>query len=172
MTEVPGLESDRAGNTSARQQVSRLCYSSSLRTARHVVRLFASFIAVIGVTQAALAADGTFRREGVELHYRTDGTGPPVVLLSGGPGLNVEDLVPAAALLPATFQRVYFEQRGTGRSVLTEPSSSNLTLRIVVDDLEALRVHLRLERLFLFGHSWGGMLAMAYAAAYPDRFSS
>ena len=44
-----------------------------------------------------------------------------------------------------------------------------MTLRQVVDDLEGLRIHLQQERVFLVGHSWGGMLAMAYAAAYPAR---
>jgi proline iminopeptidase len=44
-----------------------------------------------------------------------------------------------------------------------------MTLSAVVEDLETLRVELRQERLFLVGHSWGGMLAMAYAAAHPDR---
>jgi proline iminopeptidase len=44
-----------------------------------------------------------------------------------------------------------------------------MTLNVVVEDLEALREHLRQDRLFLVGHSWGGMLAMAYAAAHPDR---
>ena len=38
-----------------------------------------------------------------------------------------------------------------------------------MQDLESLRQHLKQERLFLVGHSWGGMLAMAYAAAHPDR---
>jgi proline iminopeptidase len=38
-----------------------------------------------------------------------------------------------------------------------------------VQDLESLRDHLSQQRLFLVGHSWGGMLAMAYAAAHPDR---
>ena len=44
-----------------------------------------------------------------------------------------------------------------------------MTLRIAITDLEALRLHLQQERLFLVGHSWGGMLAIAYAAEHPDR---
>jgi proline iminopeptidase len=48
-------------------------------------------------------------------------------------------------------------------------SSENMSVRHVVDDLDALRVHLKVDRVFLVGHSWGGMLAMAYAAAHPDR---
>jgi len=114
-------------------------------------------------------ADGSFRRDGVDLYYRTVGSGIPVVFLSGGPGMNAEDLIPASEHVPASYQRVFYEQRGTGRSIVSPLSSATLTVRIAVDDLEALRVHLGQERLFLFGHSWGGLLAMAYAAAYPQR---
>ena len=44
-----------------------------------------------------------------------------------------------------------------------------MTLQTVVEDLEALRQHLKQDRLVLLGHSWGGMLAMAYAVAHPER---
>jgi len=123
----------------------------------------------IGFAEAAFAADGSFRRDGVDLYYRTVGSGTPIVFLSGGPGMNAEDLIPASEYVPTSFMRVFYEQRGTGRSIVPSLSPDNLTVRIAVDDLEALRVHLRQERLFLFGHSWGGLLAMAYAAAYPQR---
>lgn len=115
------------------------------------------------------AQDGSVRREGFDLHYRTVGAGLPVVLLSGGPGLEVDYMESVAEFLPASYQRVFLEQRGTGRSKLPALTAETMTLRLVVDDLEALRVALKQERLFLVGHSWGGMLAMAYAAAYPDR---
>jgi proline iminopeptidase len=45
----------------------------------------------------------------------------------------------------------------------------NMTVALCVEDLESLRRDLGQERLLLVGHSWGGMLAMAYAAAHPDR---
>ena len=47
-----------------------------------------------------------------------------------------------------------------------------MTLQTVVEDLEALRQHLKQDRLVLIGHSWGGMLAMAYAVAHPERVDS
>ena len=119
-------------------------------------------------TGDARAQDGSFVRDGVQLFYRSSGTGTPVVLLSGGPGFTVDYMVPVAEFLPASYQRIFYEQRGTGRSRLTM-TPENMTLRQVVADLEALRVHLKQERIFLVGHSWGGMLAMAYAAAHPDR---
>ena len=118
--------------------------------------------------QPSYADDGSFTRDGVVLHYRTFGSGSPVVLLSGGPGFEVDYMLPVGDFLPPSYQRVFLEQRGTGRSRV-ELTSDTMTIGNVVEDLEGLRVHLKQERLFLVGHSWGGMLAMAYAAAHPDR---
>jgi proline iminopeptidase len=127
------------------------------------------WLVLLLVTCAAHAQDGSFVRDGVQLHYRTAGSGPPVILLSGGPGFTVDYMIPVAEFLPPGYQRVFYEQRGTGRSRMVAMTPENMTMRHVVADLEALRVHLGQERLFLVGHSWGGMLAMAYAAAHPDR---
>jgi proline iminopeptidase len=125
-------------------------------------------IAIFLLTPAAYAADGSFTRNGIELHYRTTGTGSPAILLSGGPGLEVAYMTAVGDFLPNSYERVLYEQRGTGRSKVSL-TPETMTLQEVVADLEALRVHLKQERLFLVGHSWGGMLAMAYAAAHPDR---
>lgn len=114
-------------------------------------------------------ASASFESAGMTLYYRTAGSGPPVILLSGGPGFDVDYMIPAAEFLPAGYTRVFLEQRGTGRSQPTRPTAETMTLRLVVQDLEALRIQLRQERVILLGHSWGGMLAMAYAAAHPDR---
>jgi proline iminopeptidase len=126
------------------------------------------WLALLVIAQPSFAEDGSFVRDGVRLHYRTEGTGTPAIFLSGGPGFDVDYVIPIAEFLPASYERVYFEQRGTGRSTVPV-TPETMTLRNVVEDLEGLRVHLKQERLFLIGHSWGGMLAMAYAAAYPDR---
>jgi proline iminopeptidase len=127
------------------------------------------WIALLFVSDPAFAQDGSFTRDGVQLFYRTSGSGTPVIFLSGGPGFTVDYMVPVGDFVPASFQRVFYEQRGTGRSKVASMTAENMTLPHVVADLEALRVHLKQERLFLVGHSWGGMLAMAYAAAHPDR---
>jgi len=121
------------------------------------------------VTIRAHAQDHSFQSQGIELYYRTAGSGTPLVLLSGGPGFDVDYMQPVADFLPAGYQPILLEQRGTGRSRVPKMTAENMTLRVVVEDLEALRVHLKQERLLLVGHSWGGMLAMAYAAAHPDR---
>jgi proline iminopeptidase len=126
-------------------------------------------IALLLAPAAARAQDGSFVSAGVELHYRSAASGPPVVLLSGGPGFNVDYMIPVGDFLPAGYRRIYFEQRGTGRSRPAKTALESMTLQAVVEDLETLRVHLKQDRLLLVGHSWGGMLAMAYAVAHPDR---
>lgn len=124
---------------------------------------------VLGLLLAVAAGAESLPRDGFELHYRTMGSGPTVVLLSGGPGFDVDYLLPVAEKLADGFTCVLLEQRGTGRSRATKFEPAAMKLRNVVEDLEALRVHLKLETLSLIGHSWGGMLAMAYAAAHPER---
>jgi proline iminopeptidase len=127
------------------------------------------WIALLFFGDPAFAQDGSFTSDGVQLFYRTSGSGTPIIFLSGGPGFTVDYMLPVGDFVPASYQRVFYEQRGTGRSKVATMTAENMTMRYVVADLEALRVHLKQERLFLVGHSWGGMLAMAYAAAHPDH---
>ncbi|AMY07740.1 Proline iminopeptidase [Luteitalea pratensis] len=135
---------------------------------RHVtLLLLAALLLAPGVALAQ--QDSTFVSDGVELHYRSAGTGTPAVLLSGGPGFRVDYMIPVGDFLPAGYRRIFLEQRGTGKSRPAVFDPAGLTLQMVVEDLEALRLHLKQDRLLLVGHSWGGMLAMAYAATHPDR---
>jgi proline iminopeptidase len=115
------------------------------------------------------AQTGSVPRAGFDLHYRVQGSGKPIVFLAGGPGFDVGYLEDAAKLFPAGYQRVFLEQRGTGKSRPHKMDADNMSLRLAIEDLEALRQHLGLEKLTLAGHSWGGMLAMAYTASHPDR---
>jgi proline iminopeptidase len=131
--------------------------------------LSSCLLAAVLLTAAPCGAqEGSFVSGGAQLYYRTQGTGAPIVLLSGGPGFDIDYMVPVAEFFPGR-QKILFEQRGTGRSRPAKFRADELTLKLVVQDLDALREHLKLERMFIVGHSWGGMLAMAYAAAHPDR---
>ena len=116
-----------------------------------------------------LAQEASIPREGFSLHYRSEGAGTPIVFLGGGPGLKVDYFAPAAKLFPDGYQRIFLEQRGTGRSLPAQLTPENMAVAEMVADIEALRIHLKLDRILLAGHSWGGMLAMAYGAAHPDR---
>ncbi|MCC6368312.1 MAG: alpha/beta hydrolase [Bryobacterales bacterium] len=115
------------------------------------------------------AQDGAVPCEGFSLHYRSEGAGTPIIFLSGGPGFDVDYFIPAARLFPAGYRHIFLEQRGTGRSRPATLAPEMMTVAKMVADLEALRIHLKLDRLLLAGHSWGGMLAMAYAAAHPNH---
>ena len=95
------------------------------------------------------------------------GSGPPTIILHGGPGAHHDYLLPGFDALARGRQLVYYDQRGGGRS----PVSREIPVgwREHVADLEALRARWELERLTLVGYSWGGLLALLYAAEFPDR---
>ncbi|MBS1724714.1 MAG: alpha/beta hydrolase [Armatimonadetes bacterium] len=139
------------------------------KTMKSAILRSATLAMIAAFASLGSADDGKVKRDGFDLYYRTEGSGTPLVILSGGPGLEVGYMKPIGAFLPAGYQKVYLEQRGTGRSQPPTISKETMTLKLVVEDLEALRIALKQDRLNLLGHSWGGMLAMAYAAAHPDR---
>ncbi|MBS1121972.1 MAG: prolyl aminopeptidase [Deltaproteobacteria bacterium] len=96
---------------------------------------------------------------------------PTIVVIHGGPGGNHLSLRPLEALAPR-FRVVFYDQRGTGESdrfrISSEmPALDQLAMEENVEDLEALRQRLGKDRITLIGHSWGGSLAVFYAAAYP-----
>jgi proline iminopeptidase len=115
------------------------------------------------------AQEGSIQRDGFSLYYYAEGSGTPIIFLGGGPGIEVDYMKPAAELFPPQYQRVFLEQRGSGRSRPVKLTAENMSLRLMVEDLEALRRHLKLDRVMLAGHSWGGMLAMAYASSHPEN---
>ena len=96
------------------------------------------------------------------------GEGDPIVLLHGGPGVP-DYLGPVATRLSPRHRVITFDQRGVGASVV---HTGGYSIAAYLGDLEALRVFLRVERLHLFGHSWGGLLGQLYASTYPTRVNS
>jgi proline iminopeptidase len=111
---------------------------------------------------------GFITSDGLRLYYKIEGEGQPMVLLNGGPGFSHQYLQSLSALA-ADAKLVFFDQRGTGRSDKAVPRG--YTIDANVEDVEQLRRQLGLDRLILFGHSWGGMLAQAYILKYPARVS-
>lgn len=101
------------------------------------------------------------------LWVETEGRGEALVVLVGGPANSHTSLHPAFSALSDRFQVIYYDYRGRGRSVATEPE--DVTFAGDVADLEALRQALNLPRMHLYGFSYGGLVAQAYALAHPDR---
>ncbi len=127
-----------------------------------------SLLVSLAMTVPLFAA--TFKADdGVALHYEAIGKGRPIVLLSGGPGFSSEYMKPIADHLKTRYKAILVDQRGTGKSAITTYDAKTLAHAQLVADLEALRRTLNVEKLTLVGHSWGGILAMMYASAHPDR---
>jgi len=108
---------------------------------------------------------------GTELYVKRMGSGPPVVVVHGGPVLEHGYLLPHLEPLARSYELILFDQRLSGRSAGTVDSAS-VRLHTFVADIEALRQSLGFERIHLLGHSWGGLLAMRYAIAHTERLSS
>lgn len=94
---------------------------------------------------------------------------PVAFVLHGGPGADHTGYKPALSPLAEVMQLVYIDHRGQGRSARGEKET--YTLKNNVEDLEALRKYLGLEKVVVLGASYGGMVAMSYAVAYPERVS-
>lgn len=90
-------------------------------------------------------------------------------LVHGGPGVDHVGMKGAFKDLASRIQLLFFDHRGHGRSARGAPES--YTLDENVEDMEALRLHLGLGPIVSIGASYGGMVAMAHAARYPDSIS-
>jgi proline iminopeptidase len=108
------------------------------------------------------------RINGSEIFYETLGSGPPVLVMHGGLGLDHTYFRPWLDPLAERFQLVFYDHRGCGRSERPKDWSA-VTHETWVDDADALRAHLGHERVFVMGHSYGGFLALEYALRHPDR---
>lgn len=91
----------------------------------------------------------------------------PVVFLHGGPGAGAQP-VHRRFFDPGHWRIIIFDQRGAGRSTPLGELTDNTTPHLV-EDMEALRRHLGVERWLVFGGSWGSTLALAYGEAHPGR---
>ena len=108
------------------------------------------------VEGAKLAPDGPRMREK-----------PTLILLHGGPGFDHSAYKPSFSALADAAQLVYLDHRGQGRSDKSEPAHWNLAQW--ADDVRGLCDALGIERPIVFGNSFGGMVAMAYAARHPEH---
>lgn len=110
---------------------------------------------------------------GVVLQVRSVGpidAADTLITIHGGPGLSLEAMEGYESLAGADRRVVSYDQRGAGRSTI--PDDLDFRLDAQVADLEAIRSTLGTETLQLLGQSWGGAVAAAYAASYPDRVSA
>ena len=100
------------------------------------------------------------------LYYEIQGRGQPLVLIRGL-GRSSRYWLDFDQRLASSFQVITFDQRGLGKS--SEPLRWWHSIDHMVEDLLALLDHLKIDKAHIFGLSLGGMVAMGFAARYPDR---
>ncbi|MCB0854060.1 MAG: alpha/beta fold hydrolase, partial [Bacteroidetes bacterium] len=112
---------------------------------------------------------GEIENENGIIHYKLRGRGTPILMLSSGPGYSGEYLTPVAGMLGRTDQIILPDLRGTGRSAVRQYNQETINLKNIINDLDSLRKYLELDEWVLLGHGFGGMLAMEYAARFPEN---
>jgi len=103
-----------------------------------------------------------------QTYYKIFGKGTPVLIINGGPGMNSNGFEPMAKILAEKYQTIIYDQRGTGKSNLKELNDKTVNMKLMADDMELLRKHLKIKKWTILGHSFGGMLASYYATIYPS----
>ncbi len=104
-----------------------------------------------------------------EIYFEESGNpnGKPVVFLHGGPGSGTSGRQ-RTFFNPKKYRIVLFDQRGAGKSTPFACLENNTTWDLV-EDIEKLRTHLKIEKWQVFGGSWGSTLALAYSQTHPSR---
>lgn len=107
-----------------------------------------------------------------EIYYECCGNpaGKPVFVLHGGPGGGCWPAM-RQYFNPEKYFIVLHDQRGANRSRPFASIEENTTWRLV-EDIDALRKHLKVEKMMLLGGSWGSTLALAYAETHPERVTA
>lgn len=117
-------------------------------------------------SQAALSPGSHFAEvDGARLRYHVHGSGPPIVVHPGGPGMTSAYI--RMPELERFFTLVYLNPIGTGDS--GRLTRGQYTLERYASDLDGIRAALGLERTWVLGHSYGGIVAQVWASSRPDR---
>ncbi|GMV40119.1 MAG: hypothetical protein AMXMBFR64_18350 [Myxococcales bacterium] len=157
--------------SAARHTLSRLSGESGERSASGWADWVASMAQRVerrALTKTETSREGTVDVGGARLRWRSLGEGHPLVVLHDGPGFDSAVLVPDLDPLASDLRLITYDRRGVG------PDGSiaqldGFTPETDLADLEALRSSLGLDKMDLLGHGFGGVVALAYLRAHPER---
>jgi proline iminopeptidase len=167
-----------------------LAYSSeTMKPNKDTLRLLMGFVLALGFTLSGFCQpvggngpkpqshtsvlridEGYVDAQGVFIYYKSFGSGPPLLILHGGPGGSHDGFLPHLVPLARRNRLVFIDERGGGKSPKLE-NPAEYTVDNMVEDVEAVRKALRLGKINLLGHSCGGVLAQAYALKYQKNLS-
>ena len=109
------------------------------------------------------------KEQPVQIYLECSGNknGIPVIYLHGGPG---DHITPRQRRWydPKHYHIILFDQRGSGQSKPSNHTEKNTT-KLLIEDMEKIRIHLKVEKWVVAGGSWGSSLALMYAQSHPER---
>jgi len=138
-------------------------------------------VSATALSARAFDEDHKEKINGTTLHFRVRGadkSNPYLLILHGGPGFSAHMFYPWGPSLEKQVNVVYLDQRGCGESErikianLAAPTKEEIkdyTIPALIADIEGVRRFLHVERWYVLGHSWGGMLGLEYVAAHPKQ---
>jgi proline iminopeptidase len=134
-----------------------------IQTCRYILVIILLFVfQSVGFSQEK---DTFAKVNGEIIWYQIKGGGKPIVLIPGGPGDSHVYFTPWFDELSKTYKVIYFDAFGRGKSSRAK-NKEEYSFQRDVDDLEGLRKALGFNKWSVLGHSYGGMVAQAYAIQY------
>jgi len=115
--------------------------------------------------------EGKINVDGDSIYYKIIGNGEPLILVHGGPGLDHSYFLPQMRCLMNDYQLIFIDQRACGQSD-ADVDSSTISVKSFINDIDQIRQQLKLGKVNLLGHSWGGLLAMNYAIKYQTNLKT
>lgn len=135
-----------------------------------LVVLWSATVSSPGQTAVYPQQDGFVDAHGVLIYYVAVGNGSPLVVVHGGPGADHTYFLPYLLPLARTHRLIFIDERGSGRSQRLQ-DTSQYTVEAMVEDVEGVRQALNLGKISLLGHSYGGVVAQAYALKYQQNLN-
>lgn len=117
-----------------------------------------------------LVFEGLKEINGTQLYIKVIGSGEPLLIVHGGPGLNHQYFLPFLEPLARKYQLIFYDQRSTGASQLDV--KANMNIKTFVEDMEGIRIAFGYDKINILAHSWGSIPAAAYMIAHPEHVQS
>ncbi len=135
---------------------------------KYLLFIFSLFIAELSLAQFK---DTLLPINGTSLFIREIGAGSPIIIIHGGPGLNHSYFLPHLNSLATKYRLIFYDQRACGNSS-GRVDSAQMSLSLFVEDIEQIRNSLKLGKITILAHSWGGLVAMNYASKYSRNLNA
>ena len=133
-------------------------------------KLVLLFLFIVFAIESHAQVKHIITSDSVDLYVTIKGKGTPCLYIHGGPGMGSYSLEKFAGdSFETHFQMIYLDQRGVGRS--SSPKDKNYSMDRMIKDFEEVREALGIEQWITLGHSFGGILQMAYILHFPKAIN-